>query len=272
MENIRNTDKQNKRKKMLLIAAISATVLLAVSTFTLAWFSWQASLKSVVKVKNPSKIQILAGNTEDVSNINIGNISLASLNDEKRITHKDDNGEVTGYSRQYVFSVCSENDSYGLPSGYNYTVQLGHTTNLDFTYKLYRVSGKAKEVTSYTEDDLAGIQSGALAEYESADKVTKYLYQRGEEVKLTKIEADDSETYGTFTGENQVQTAARPVYLKTDGQEPAKFSETDEEYETWYFTDYYILEVCWDYGVGEKAVPSTKETDMAYLVVYDNQS
>jgi hypothetical protein len=264
---MKNIEKQNRHRKIMLISAIIMTILLVLSMVALAWFSLQANLKSVAKVKNPSKIQILAGNTEGVENINIGDISLEDMNnDSEKIAHKGDDGKTVGYSKQYVFSVCSANDSYGLTDDYLYYIQLGHTTNIGFKYKLYRVEGDAVAVTgNYTAEQESSILNGSVAAYESDDGVTKYLYTKGEEIKLSEISVDKSETYGNF---NSVQKNAVPVYLKTGGCEPDRFDEDDEEYEKWYFTDYYILEVYWDSGLSEKV--TSKETDMVYIVVYDD--
>lgn len=268
METTENKANGNKLKKIQIITATVVSILVAISAVTYGWFSWQSGLTSVVKVKNPSKIHILAGNTEAVENINIGNINLNDLNSGDRIVHTSD-GEITGYSKQYVFSVCSENDDYGIAEGYKYYIQLGHTTNLDFTYKLYRVSGKAVEVTGEISDEQLGqVLTGELTEYLSEDKKTEYLYKKGEAVGLEVIDVDEEKTYGDFT---DVQYQAVPEYSKTAAIEPYKFTEADSEYSEWYFTDYYILEVYWDYGVGDKTPPATKETDSVYLVVYDNQ-
>ena len=223
-------EKDNKKsnKKRLIIAAISLTVILAVTVTAYAWFTNQRKIDTITKVNAPTSLKIGAGAKEDSANIDMGGIDVT----DPDITKKD-----------FVFCVYSE-ETVG-----SYKIQLAHTTNIDFTYKIY----KASESEAAETGGVVYVDKYNTKHYYKKDTelLGAYLNQDGE----TKIANDTlhDKSYGTYSS---VQKNAEPLYWQsTESINPT--TATGEK----GFVDYYILEVSWE----SEAVPNDKETDMVYI-------
>ena len=223
-------EKDNKKanKKRLIIAAISLTVILAVTVTAYAWFTNQRKIDTITKVNAPTSLKIGAGAKEDSANIDMGGIDVT----DPAITQKD-----------FVFCVYSE-ETVG-----SYKIQLAHTTNIDFTYTIY----KASESEAAETGGVVYVDKYNTKHYYKKDTelLGAYLNQDGE----TKIANDTlhDKSYGTYSS---VQKNAEPLYWQsTESITPT--TATGEK----GFVDYYILEVSWE----SEAVPNDKETDMVYI-------
>mgnify|MGYP005833984851 FL=1 len=135
--------KLNKKKKIQLVAATALTAALLVALPLYAWFTHTRSIAMKTKINAPTQLYITAGNKESVANLEMGNIDV-----ESETRYKD---FVFGISGKYVSK---------------YQIQLAHTTNIPFTYKIYRASSVEN----------AGADT---VEYVSEDS-SKHYYQKGE--------------------------------------------------------------------------------------------
>lgn len=81
-----------------------------------AWFAYQDRIEALSKVKEPPSINLASGGEDPALYISLENIDVNTTNHEKYV----------------VFSV--EPGKYSA-----YDIQLTHTTNIPFTYELYRV-------------------------------------------------------------------------------------------------------------------------------------
>ena len=227
----KNNDKKKSNKKRLLIAAVSLTVLLVMSIPVLAWFTNQRRLDTMAKIQSPTTLNIGAGNKEDSAYIDLGGIDVE--------------GEET--SKDFVFCVYSDTTKG------NYKIQLAHTTNIAFTYKIYRAS---------VFDENGGDVTGKITYVDTKNKT--HYYTKGNIVDGSYLNQDNTtgianktkhtETYDSY-GENYVQKNAEPLYWQNNT------SITPSNTEATGFVDYYILEVSWE----KDKVENNKETDMVYL-------
>jgi hypothetical protein len=235
-----------KNKKVQLAAAVTATVLLIIAGSTLAWFTYKDGLKTAAKIKEPTEIQVRAGNAEDIDRLDLGNINIDDAEEDGAVKTDE-----STYVRRYVFCVCSELDEYTTQS--DYIIQLAHTTNIDFTYEIFA----ATDVTNG-----GGNEGGVTVDYTDLSGGT-HTYEKGEPIELTEVAnaSNYADTYGEY---ENVQQNAKPLYyqsekITTHTNKTSKYNDTD-----WNFVDFYILEVSWDETEAKKWLD--KESDMVYLL------
>ena len=102
--------------KIQLAFAILFTVGIILTIPVYAWFSHRRQVAELQKVKTPDLLFISAAYTEDVKYFEIPSIDVADENNTK-------NRQV------FAFAVAGEYVS-------GFTLQLAHTTNIPFTYKI----------------------------------------------------------------------------------------------------------------------------------------
>ena len=213
--------KQERRKRRAIWAVVSAAlVLLAVPV--LAWLYMQRSMETITEIKKPEILSIKAGDMQDIEKLELGTIDVSG--DQK--------------SKDVVFCV------YSAEAGKSYYLQLAHTTNIGFTYSIYKSSPPTK-----------GGDITYLGKQYQQGKPLSGGYLNLAEDKKHATNAYHDTTYGTY---NNVQQAAEPLYWKSDEQEtlPSPQDATGE-----FYVNYYILHISWD-----ETVQNNKETDMIYLM------
>ena len=221
-----SNEKELKSIRLKKALKITATVLAIISALllpTVAWFSYNTKLISYAPISRPEALSIGAGHT-DMENKNFEDIRYLYFDS---IDAKDE----AGFS-DYVFCVYGQ-----FISGYK--LQLGYTTNNQFTYELYN----ATESTISSE--------GAVMYATHADPPVKYYYSvNGGVISGTYLNlktpsdatfphlADGTiheihdRTYGKY---NNLDQFAEPVYWQTSGIVRGN--------PTGYFVHYYILRV-----------------------------
>ncbi len=214
--------KQERRKRRAIWAVVSAAlVLLAVPV--LAWLYMQRSMETITEIKKPEILSIKAGDMQDIEKLELGTIDVSG--DQR--------------SKDVVFCV------YSAEAGKKYYLQLAHTTNIGFTYSIYRASMAAK--------------GGDIITYLGKQ------YQKGEQLSGKYLNLADDGKHATnayhettYEKYDHVQQAAEPLYWKSNGQEtlPNKEDANGE-----FYVNYYILHISWD-----ETVQNNKETDMIYLM------
>ena len=205
---------EEKRKSKIIYIVVLLCLLGVAAGLTYAWFRQSYSLSTVAKIKASIRLDLAAGNGEDASRFQIGTVDTTG----EGVTSKD-----------YVIAVKKDKPT-------NYILQIGHTTNIPFTYKLYKA----------TEDN-----SGTVI-YVGADNITHKYKKSDTEIKgkyLNKISddkilANSTGTYHeqTYESYSKIQENAEPLYWQSND---TLGSGTD-------LIDYYILTVSWKKEVVSK--------------------
>ena len=213
--------KQERRKRRAIWAVTSAAlVLLAVPV--LAWLYMQRSMETITEIKEPEILSIKAGDMQDIEKLELGTIDVSG-----------------DQSKDVVFCV------YSAEAGKRYDLQLAHTTNIGFTYSIYKASApnEGSDITYLGK------------QYQQRDLLSgRYLNLADDRKHATKDY--HATTYGAY---DKVQQAAEPLYWKSDAQE--KLPEAQQDATGEFYVNYYILRISWD-----GTVQNNKETDMIYLM------
>lgn len=208
------------RKRRAVISVIIAALLL-LTIPVLAWFYRQRSMETMTKINLPYALRIGAGNTQPIQQLELSNIDVSKKKYE-----------------DVVFCVYSQG------ANEKYYLQLAHTTNIGFHYKIYKASVQQDGAISYLGNQYS--QDAALAgKYLNVDSDSKYATDQYHET-----------TYGNYD-KVKVQQSAEPLYWRSDKQEilPGKANANA------LYVNYYILRISWD-----DTVQNNKETDMIYLM------
>lgn len=238
-------------KKVQAIIASVFTVALLIALPVYAWFALGGKLEAFTKIKEPHNLDIRAGHYDAVQYFSLNDIDIESI--------------ASGTPHRVVFSVSA--GDYKIP----YQIQLAHTTNIPFTYKIYR----ATESTSAPGGTYVTYVSEPLKEQGESTYI--FYYARGTEIPLTAQNPDPASTtnYGrrlalgsgayyddTYDGGDNPEIYAVPIYEQSE--RITYDSESDH--------DYFILEISFDTTATAKegfsewnAAENKKETDMIYL-------
>lgn len=262
----------NGRQKTEFIIASALTAAFMIALPVYAWFSSNRNLETITKIKEPGEIIIRAGKrTGETEADPIVNFEMKDLDIEAIISdHKP---------QQFVFSV--------LPGDYNlgYDIQLAHTTNIPFTYTLYKAT--MPDTSGMTDAQIkTHLDAGTWAVYTPrTDKNDKTYYQKGAALGMTVLNADDGASYGRVIAKQNDTDDSHKSYSQTydEGDDPEIYavpiyaqtvdpithsSDSTDDY------DYFILELSWDataniadeYPFADwNDGKNNKETDMIYI-------
>ena len=249
-------DKLNKLSAgqwVQLAVAFILTVAVIIAIPVYAWFAHQRQVATMARINSPAKLEIKSGYAEDIINFKVSGINVETA------TYKD-----------FVFCVEGEDVTA-------YNLQIARTTNIDFTYTLYKAH-------SVSEADMISTDVA----YEDTSKTWRY-YRAYDEFR----DVEGSAAYGGYInadssasrimGTNQyseksydagdvLQYYAEPVYWQTKSPVIAKATDASgssfDEYSSFYnkaeenkFLNFYILRVSWSAG----ALSNDKETDLIYI-------
>lgn len=236
-----------KAKKIQIIIASTLSVLVIAAIPVLAWFSNVRQVSTVAKINSPAKLAIKAGKAEDIIQFKLSGIDVGD-------------GETAG-SEDFVFCVEGEDIS-------TYNLQLAHTTNIDFTYTLYKAHTNSEGTVVYTDSD------GNIQKYSKAFEFTSdygdYINKQVDEYSGRKI-GNDNYTEKSYENSEAIQKFAEPLYWQTKSAIDAYATDGSisyNEYNSIYnvedskkFLNFYVLNVSWE----AKAVTNDKETDILYI-------
>ena len=216
---------EEKRKSKIIYIVLLLCLLGVAAGLTYAWFRQSYSLSTVAKIKASIRLDLAAGNGEDASRFQIGTVDTTG----DGVTHKD-----------YVIAVKKDKPT-------DYILQIGHTTNIPFTYKLYKAG-------SGTENDNNVVYVG--------EKETFY-YKKGtvvsgeylNKISDDKILANDKYHSQTYESYSNIQENAEPLYWQS----------TDTLGGGTDLIDYYILTVSWK----KRGSEQTKSDDDKYKYIDD---
>ena len=221
-----------RSRRWQTVAALVLTLLLFIALPVYAWFYHRRSMESVAMVNMPVALQIGEGNRNHISYLDLSKIDV----------------EGSEHYKDVVFCVYGRE-----PRSYN--LQLAHTTNIGFTYTIYKATKKASGTGQVQVSDSGGTQF-TYSDTEEGKLPGSYLNQ-DTTTKLAKKNYH-SITYPSSTeetGYSHVQKNAEPLYWKTSSKVTLTSQEND------YYIDYYILHISWDGNL-----VNNKETDMVYLM------
>ncbi len=233
---------EEKIKSKIIYIVLLLCLLGVAAGLTYAWFRQSYSLSTVAKIKASIRLDLAAGNGEDVSRFQIGTV--------------DTTGEVVT-SKDYVIAVKKDKPT-------NYILQIGHTTNIPFTYTLYKAGNR-------TENDNNVVYVGEKGTfYYKKVAVVSGDYLNKEKNENNIILANDTyheQTYGCYS---KIQENAEPLYW----QSTDTLGDTKDS-----LIDYYILTVSWAKRPAGQTKDKTndkykyiddiedKETDIVYISV-----
>lgn len=217
------------KTKPLIITAVSLTAALLMSVGAYAWFTNRRGIHTITRVNSPASLCIGAGAKEDSANIDMGGIDVTD----------------TAGKKNFVFCVYSD-DTVG-----NYKLQLAHTTNIEFTYTIYK-STESAEAASEGECVVYTDEAGAEHYYlkDSVPLAGSYLNRSAADNTI----ADGSLHEKSYDEYTFVQKNAEPLYWQNTDPIEHQAAELN-------FVDYYILEVSWN----SADVSNDKETDIVYI-------
>lgn len=234
-----------QRIECVIAAIITFALIIAVPSY--AWFSYSRQMETMTKVKAPASLDIRAGNKDAIENFELRDIDIEDIK--------------TNGSKCYVFCVQTGSTEA------HYDIQLAHTTNIPFTYSLYRA------------DKVEDIQEGFDVDYTPLNDSTYHTYyKKSELVSMEVLNPDDDSENITRYG--------RTLAQKGDGYYNITYDEADDEPEIYAIPlysqainletrkedyDFFILELSWnnvssetEFDKWNQAV-NNKETDIVYI-------
>ena len=244
--------------KIQLVIAILCTAAIPVY----AWFSYQDKIEAMSKIKEPPSINLASGGQDPALYITLENIDVTS-----------------GTEKFVVFSV--EPGKYSA-----YDIQLSHTTNIPFTYQLYRVKQDDDNGTiKYTDHTIdAGGKETDIFYSVITDAVGTTLG----EVVLSDLNADNGGTGRTLGDEAKLQNSFnRKNYADTDHVNQyvkplysvaRRIPQLNDRTDGSNDRDYFAIKISWTPGNNASYNDATywnyafnnKETDIIYISAKQN--
>lgn len=251
-----------KSKKIQLIIAVLLTIVVIIAAPTLAWFAHQRQIATMAKINSPAKLTIKAGHNEDIIQFEMSGVNV---------------GDGNSAGEEY-FVFCVEGEDIA-----TYNLQIAHTTNIPFTYTLYKAHESASGTIEYV--GASGTYHYSLAEqfydnssYAETGNYGGYINDSGNanrtiaDKNYTEKSYDtaDYNTLGSGT-HTHVQRYAEPIYWQTkeavhsdwtdnNGTQYNVYGTDDPEHR---FLNYYVLRVSWLAGTFPEG--NDKETDLIYI-------
>lgn len=241
--------------KIQFVVALMCTLALP----AYAWFAFQDRIEAFTKVKEPPSINLASGGDDPALYITLENIDVS-----------------VGTDKYIMFSI--EPGKYSA-----YDIQLSHTTNIPFTYKLYRVQEDANGTIEYTDHTRNANEETEL----KYSIITTAAGTTSGEVTLTDINPDDMST-GRYLGDENDLSAARKNYVDSDdvnmyvkplysvARSIPQLNENDDGSAD---RDYFAIRIIWTPGTSNITYTdadywnyafNNKETDLIYISAKQN--
>ena len=253
-------------KKIQIIAAMIFTIALIVTMPVYAWFTNQKKAAEMFKVEYPNALYINAAHREDQVNFALDgiNVNEYQLNADGTIkTVNDTPVKIT--EERYVFSVSGSNTN-------QFILQMAHTNNNLFTYKIYAATEQTTEPESgtYVEYKATGehtentmvftgdtVSKDDVLYYVKGDEVSGGYLNMGSGASVANSGTSDTHYYKTYGDNTNVESHAVPSYWQATINADQSANKQ--------FCKYFILEVTWNNTV--QATQTSKETDLVYFSV-----
>lgn len=253
-----------KVKKLLLAVNLQLiiAILCTMAIPVFAWFSYQDRIETFSKIKEPPSINIASGGDDPAIYISLENIDVSKSN-EKYI----------------VFSV--EPGKYSA-----YDIQLSHTTNIPFTYELYRVQESENGTIEYIDH---------TRDVNAEESTLKYIIMTTAEgttsgkVELKDINPDVGTTGRTLGNEDALASYNRQnydtvndkvnQYVKPIYSVARRIPQLNENEDGSSNRDYFAIKLSWIKGANNLTEQeadywnyayNNKETDIIYISAKQN--
>lgn len=236
--------KLRTKDKIMAVAALTMTLAVLVAIPTMAWFAHQKELATMAKVNSPAKLSLKSGAGEDIVQF-----KMAGIDAENGAYDSVNNY----YYKDFVFSVDGEDIS-------SYKIQIAHTTNINFTYYLYKATPSETGV-EYKKEDRSKAYYRPAEDYIDGTYINKAdkTYNDGDNAVTRKIGTDGYES-PSYDNSDSRQEYAEPLYWQTSSAITANATAYDDDDDEKAFRNYYILRVTW-----KSDVKNDKETDLIYI-------
>lgn len=254
---------KEKFKKLSLLVKIQLVIALicTVSIPAFAWFAYLDRIETLSKIKEPPVINLASGGEDPALYITLDNIDVTN-----------------GTEKYIVFSV--EPGKYAA-----YDIQLSHTTNIPFTYQLYRVKEEENGTIEYMDHtrDANGDETELLYSVISDAEGTT-----SGEIILTDFNPDNSSTGRILGDETELVAINRRNYADTDEVNQyvkplyslaRRIPQLNDDIDDSSDRDYFAIKITWIQGNdGNPYNDSTywnyafnnKETDIIYISAKQN--
>ncbi len=263
-----------KQAQAIIAAALSLFLLIAIPAY--AWFVHSIKVETLTQIHAPITLDIRSGHAYSIEHLDLLDIDATDV-DAYGHGHKD-----------YIFAVkVGSNIS-------EYDIQIAHTTNIPFTYSLYRASELGDSSTNNT------VPAGNVAtfKYFDEDEGTSTVYYYGYASNSADTETsvnDENDSILTLTDLNpdtdSAQAYGRTIAEKFDGSDGiysgySKYIEANDDPQLYAVPlysqrrgitrwnpnyDYFILRLSWSTNNDNtafaewNAAANNKETDMIYI-------
>ena len=243
--------------KVQLIIAILCTM--AVPAF--AWFVYQDRIETFSKIKEPPSINLASGGDDPALYISLENIDVSKST-----------------VKYIVFSV--EPGKYSA-----YDIQLSHTTNIPFTYELYRIQEDDKGLIEYIDHTRDVNAEEMTIKYKI---MTMPKGTAAWKVELKDINPDKKTTGRTLGVENDLNKYNRKNYADTDNVNQyvkpiysvaRRIPQLNENEDGSSARDYFAIKITWTQGANNSTESdanywnnayNNKETDLIYISAKQN--
>lgn len=260
---IEKVKKLSPAVKIQLLIALVFTLTIPVY----AWFAYQDRIEALSKIKEPPSINIASGGEDPAICISLENIDV--------------NETVGGEHIKYiVFSV--EPGKYSA-----YDIQLTHTTNIPFTYELYRVHEDSNGTIEYTDHTMTEGEETSLTYSIMTDQNVSDRIVNGK-VALNDINPDGGSTGRTLGDEDDLAAYNRRNYDTTNDKvnqyvKPIysvarRIPQLDGGTDGSDNRDYFAIKISWDVSPNMTEdnayywnyAFNNKETDIIYISAKQN--
>lgn len=256
-------EKLIKRIKQLSLPVAIQLVIAVLCTMAIpvfAWFAIQDRIEAFTKVKEPPFITLASGGDDPALYISLENIDVSSAT-EKYVVFSVEPGKYTAYD-----------------------IQLSHTTNIPFTYQLYRVQEDENGTIEYTDHTRNGEETEL-----KYSVMTSASGTTAGEVILTNINPDAGST-GRILGDEGALAANRKNYTGSDDVNQyvkplysiaRRIPQLSEDVDGSSARDYYAIKITWTQGDNNvvyndanywNVAFNNKETDIIYISAKQNTS
>lgn len=234
-------------KKVQVVMASFLTLVLVIGLPVYAWFALSGKLEAFTKIKEPDALDIRAGHFDAVQYFNLNDIDIAAMvATEPQTPHR------------VVFSVSA--GDYKIP----YQLQLAHTTNIPFEYRIFRAEEySAADYAAANDQDSSDVKYISMPLKEQGKSEAEYTFyykkkmkevdgqQVADEVKLSPKNPDNASPgqYGrtlaigsgnyydaTYDEGDAPEVYAVPIYEQSGR---ITYDPNSEH-------DFFILEISWD--------------------------
>lgn len=258
---LNKSTEKNKKLSLAFGLQVGAAALCLMAIPVVAWYANQNRIEALGKIKEPPSINLASGGADPALYITLENIDVTQ-----------------GTEKFVVFSV--EPGKYSA-----YDIQLAHTTNIPFTYELYRVKQDENGTIQYVDHtiDVDGGETELLYSI-----MTDAAGTTGGKLPLVDINPDNNSTGRILGDEEDLAAKNRKNYTDTDDVNQyvkplysvvRRIPQLNENEDDSSDRDYFAIRLSWTRGDNSLTdsdahywnyAYNNKETDLIYISAKQN--